>query len=106
MFTPVFTPDSVTLPKAVISEFEAKARCLLETFDWRNGPQAENVCIQVFKREWGSALTVERIQALAKVCTYFEGDLQPALTALCRKKILRSRVVSSFGKQRLYEINI
>lgn len=102
MFKPVFTPESVTVPKAVIGEYEANARCVLESVDWKTEAQDVCVCRNVFKREWSSALTVERVQALAKVCFYFEDDLQPALTTLCRRKVLRSRTQD--GK-RLYEVN-
>lgn len=106
MFEAVVTETTVTLPKAVISEYEAKARCLLESTDWRKEDQAVLIAASVFKREWGSALTVRRIQELAKVLYYFEGDLQPALTKLCKRKVLRSRLNNAFGKERLYEVNL
>jgi hypothetical protein len=105
MFEAVVTETTVTVPKAVISELEAKARCLLETVDWRKDDQAVLVAVGVFRREWSSALTVRRIQELAKVLSYYEGDLQPALTRLCKRKVLRSRLNNAFGKERLYEVN-
>jgi len=95
------TPDFTTR-----SEFEAKTYELFHTAaQTREWNQGELLVAQVFRAQHASALTVERIERIAAAFHGFEDgslDLQPALTALARAKVLRSRMDRG---TRLYEVN-
>lgn len=82
---------------------EAKTHELLDTYRDHEWSQEKAILAMVFKACWSQSLTVKRVNITACALACLENcDLQDALTAACRAKVLRSRMSSG---RRLYEVN-
>ena len=88
MTTDLFTAEEITTRKLFDALEKTQENILIST---------------VFRAMYYAAMPADKIEKVAAAIHGFETlDLQAGLTALCRKKVLRSRVKQ--GK-RLYEVN-
>jgi hypothetical protein len=91
------------LPNKTRSDEEAKTITMMTEFRQNCEDSAGVVVANVFECQWSSSLSVEKVIAIAEAIYGITNmDVQSVLTAMCRKKILRSRM---YGGKRFYEVN-
>ncbi len=89
---------------ALITETELKARRIIRDARQTDWSPCQQRILNFFQAEWSSAHTVETVTKVTKALHGPSGlSLQPFLTALARRKVLRSRKIRGVTH---YEINL
>lgn len=104
------TTTASPMIRCELSALEAATRLLFDRREHQLGMDGwnhdERLVGKVFKAMWAQSLSLDRATAIAVAIGGFAPgvklDLQPALTSLCRAKVLRSRMASGC---RVWEVN-